>query len=307
MSIIDFKEIPPANSGNGDQDSFELFARDFVVEILGLKIISQPNRGADGGKDFLAEEIQSGTISETHIRWLVSCKHFAHSGKSVSDSDEQNILDRVHQHKADGFIGFYSTIASSGLGNWLDALKTECSIAVFDRNEIERHLFNSKNTMLLERYFPNSFSAWKSQNKIPALLLSEYQPLPCAVCGKDLLLKPEDGLILFVQKTGTYETHDVVGVCRGHCDEAYDSYLIKNGYVTAWEDISDFIIPPIYLKKQMAVINNLFYDSPLETFTEHGIEAYKSVLIALSQLVFRERTEAEWKRTLELSSLPEWI
>lgn len=112
MSIIDFKEIPPANSGNGDQDSFELFARDFVVEILGLKIISQPNRGADGGKDFLAEEIQSGTISETHIRWLVSCKHFAHSGKSVSDSDEQNILDRVHQHMADGFIGFYSTIAT---------------------------------------------------------------------------------------------------------------------------------------------------------------------------------------------------
>lgn len=27
MPIIDFKEIPQANTGNGDQDTFELFAR----------------------------------------------------------------------------------------------------------------------------------------------------------------------------------------------------------------------------------------------------------------------------------------
>jgi len=43
MPVIDFNEIPRANSGVGDQDTFELFARDFF-EALGLEIISDPNR-----------------------------------------------------------------------------------------------------------------------------------------------------------------------------------------------------------------------------------------------------------------------
>lgn len=46
--IIDFKEIPQANKGGGNQDSFELFAQDFF-EYLGYEIVEQPFRGADGG------------------------------------------------------------------------------------------------------------------------------------------------------------------------------------------------------------------------------------------------------------------
>ncbi len=307
MAILDFKEIPSANGGSGDQDSFELFARDFAKEILGLEIISEPNRGADGGKDFLAEEIQNGTISESRIRWLVSCKHFAHSGKSVSDTDEQNILDRIRQHNARGFIGFYSTIASSGLGNRLDALKQDNLITVFDGKEIERRLLNSRNTLLLERYFPVSYAAWKVKSSTPTLLLSEYQPLRCVVCGKDLLSNKNNGLIIFAQKFETREIYDVVGVCRGQCDRAYEAYLKSKGYGTGWEDISDFTLPTIYLKKQMALINNLFYHKSREVFTEHGIEAYKTILIALSQLVLRDRTEEEWERILELNALPDWL
>lgn len=307
MSIIDFKEIPCANTGNGEQDVFELFARDFAKEILGFKIISQPNRGADGGKDFLAEEIQTGTISESHVRWLVSCKHFAHSGKSVSDTDEQNISDRMRQHEARGFIGFYSTIASSGLGNRLDALKRDCFIAVFDGKEIESRLLKSKDSTIIERYFSASYAAWKKQNTAPTLLLSEYQPLPCAVCGNDLLTKKKDGLIIFAQNFETHAIDNVVGVCRGRCDRTYSAYLRSKGFGTGWEDISDFTLPSIYLKKQMALINNLFYHKSSEKFTEHGIEAYKIVLIALSQLVFRDRTEEEWKRTLDLNVIPDWV
>jgi hypothetical protein len=53
--IVDFKEIPPANSSDGYQDQFELFARDFL-ENLGFLIIEQPDRGQDGGKDLLISE-----------------------------------------------------------------------------------------------------------------------------------------------------------------------------------------------------------------------------------------------------------
>ena len=83
MPCINFCEIPEAHIASGNQDSFELFARDFLTEILSFEILSEPSRGADGGKDILAEERQLGTLSENRTIWLVSCKHKAHSGKSV--------------------------------------------------------------------------------------------------------------------------------------------------------------------------------------------------------------------------------
>ena len=50
MPVLDFKEIPEAHKATGLQDTFELFSRDFLV-FLGYKIISDPDRGADGGVD----------------------------------------------------------------------------------------------------------------------------------------------------------------------------------------------------------------------------------------------------------------
>lgn len=300
--IIDFKEIPQANTASGEQDTFELFARDFISEILGFRIISQPNRGADGGKDILAEETQCGLLSETKVTWLISCKHFAHSGQSVTETHEQNITDRIIQHHADGFIGFYSTIASSGLGNRLEEINGRYKTYVFDKMLIEQRILDAKNTSLFERYFPSSFYQWKLRNSLPTLLLAEYQPLHCAVCGKDLLKHKPDGIIIFAKKFGSNEIEDVIPVCRGNCDRAYEAYLRKKGYGNGWESIEDFTLPTIYLKRQLAMINNLFYPNPAELFSSNGIEAYKTVLIALSQLSLRECTEEERKRALMLAS-----
>lgn len=49
MAIIDFKEIPQANIANGEQDCFELFAREFF-DALGFSVIEDPDRGQDGGR-----------------------------------------------------------------------------------------------------------------------------------------------------------------------------------------------------------------------------------------------------------------
>ena len=49
MALIDFKEIPKANVANGKQDSFELFARDFL-HAIGLSIAEDPDRGQDGAE-----------------------------------------------------------------------------------------------------------------------------------------------------------------------------------------------------------------------------------------------------------------
>ena len=123
MAILDFKEIPRANVSNGEQDRFELFARDFL-EYLGYKIVIDPNRGADGGVDVLVEEKRTGVGGETVIRWLVSCKHKAHSGQSVTPQDEANIRDRVDANNCHGFIGFYSTLPSTGLSKNLEGMRT---------------------------------------------------------------------------------------------------------------------------------------------------------------------------------------
>ena len=63
---------------------------------------------------------------------LFPVKHYAESGRSVGTNDETNITDRLKQHKAEGFIGFYSTIASSALVNRLKELHDQGTIEAFD-------------------------------------------------------------------------------------------------------------------------------------------------------------------------------
>lgn len=166
MSLIDFTEIPQANTGKGDQDHFELFARDFLVEI-GYKIIEEPARGADGGKDLIVLEERKGVGGVSPFRWLVSCKHFAHSkkgakGKSVTSNDEKNIFDRVKSKNCDGFIGFYSTLASESLMNSLRGFESQIAFQIYDFMKIESFIVGfSKRENLFIRNFPISYKKWK--------------------------------------------------------------------------------------------------------------------------------------------------
>ena len=128
------------------QDTFELFARDFL-SFMGYKIITDPDRGADGGVDLIVEEKRTGVGGETIIRWLVSCKHKAFSGNSVSPTDDANIRDRVEANGCQGFIGFYSTLASTGLSTNLEGMKDRVEYQVFDREKIEGQLLHSAKTV----------------------------------------------------------------------------------------------------------------------------------------------------------------
>ena len=164
MPILDFREIPRADIASGEQDCFELFARDFL-SVFGYAIASGPARGPDGGKDIIALETRAGVAGETIIRWLVSCKHKAHSGNSVTVDDERDIVDRVKANRCQGFIGFYSTLPSSPLAKKLEGLRSESGIEfqLFDRELIESNLLTATNGFnLAKRYFKISFSKWKT-------------------------------------------------------------------------------------------------------------------------------------------------
>lgn len=180
MPRIDFKEIPRADVANGDQDTFEMFAREFL-ELTGYRIVSGPDRGADQGRDLIAEEIRTGVGGETKIRWLVSCKHFAYSGRAVGANDELNISDRVKAHGCQGFIGFYSSLASAGLTQRLEALQRETpgfEFIIFYRENIGKTLYEPRFDQIFERYFPKSFSHWyKRRVRLTLDLSPEFDKL----------------------------------------------------------------------------------------------------------------------------------
>jgi len=309
MAAINFKEIPQANVSSGEQDTFELFARDFLSEIYKMKAISEPNRGADGGKDILFEEIQTGFLSENKTIWLVSCKHKAFSGQSVNEDDEKNISDRLVQHNATGFIGFYSTLPSSGLNNRLDSYKGHYKIEIFDNKKIEQNIINKNHFELFKRYFPISFKSWNESKakKTPTKLLGEYLPLACAKCGKDLLKIENKGeaIIVFEHDDETDEVESVYCVCKGICDRYMSNKARVSNCYTSWDDLEDFLLPTIYLKKYMANLN-ILYEGRVK-FTPQAFLEYKKAIIAISQLVLRDQSAEEYQRVLDLEQIPDWI
>ena len=309
--IIDFKEIPEAHLSTGQQDSFELFARDFFENVMKLKIISQPNRGADGGKDILAEEILVGNISDEKTIWLISCKHKAHSGKAVNDEDEQNIMDRIQQHHANGFIGFYSTLASSGLGARFDSFRGKCKVECFDHERIENYMIKHKQFELFKRYFPASFAQWNTTRIETSNMLDDYGPLRCCVCGKDLLSEENkfQGNIVFCQRkndNGAYTYEEIVVTCIGKCDDYISrKAFAKYDCATGWKGLYDIIIPAHYFKHLIATMNTIFSSS--DNYSETAFGQYKNIMITLSQFVFRTQSKEELDRVRSLLMLPEGL
>lgn len=159
MAALDFKEIPPAHTGL-ERDQFETFAREFL-HSEGFKVVENPDRGVDDGSDLIVEEDRTGPGGTNKVRWLVSCKHKAHSGDSVRAADEINVRDRIENHECLGFISFYSTLPSSGLSTTLKALSPRFEYLQLDNGIIERKLLeNPRGRTLAARYMPISFQRW---------------------------------------------------------------------------------------------------------------------------------------------------
>lgn len=171
MPVFDFREIPIPSSG-ASRDQFELFAREFM-EMEGFKVLSGPDRGPDLGRDLLLEETRIGPGGETKLRWLVSCKHKAHSGNAVSVDDEQNIRDRLKHHKCSGFVAFYSTIPSSSLSAMIDGLRDEFEVIRYDSERIEVKLLGTRQGQeLARRFMPMAYTRWANSVAPPPASVS---------------------------------------------------------------------------------------------------------------------------------------
>lgn len=172
--MIDFKEIPIANTGSGEQDYFELFARDFFLQ-LGFTIEEDPARGADNGRDLIISEIHERKIDghKTTERWLISCKHYSKSGKSITARDELDVYDRLKSNNCVGFIGFYSTIANESLIRKLNNVR----FVIYDHKKIEALITSEPSLIeIFKRYFPKSFNKFQQVNEpfIPTKLFESF-------------------------------------------------------------------------------------------------------------------------------------
>lgn len=301
IMVLDFKEIPEANKGTGLQDTFELFTRDFL-SFLGYRIVQDPDRGADGKKDLIVDEVISGITSEYTIRWLVSCKHYAHSSNSVKDSDEINISDRLKQHHCDGFMGVYSTLAATSLTGMLQGQE---KYVIFDHEKIESFLLsNIEGHKIACRYFPESFKKYQIENPTPAKIFGEESVIYCDCCGKNLLLESEHGNYVLL-KEEDYENDgyqkqykDMYFACRGECDRILEDRFRKEGmFYCGWEEIDELCNPTIWLMHFMAFVNGIQKEHDM---SDVAFEKMKKLFINTYPYVARHLTQKENERVKTL-------
>lgn len=155
--MLDFKEL----SSSGKE--FELLIR----EILFNKNyqVYWSGVGPDGGRDLLCIEEKESFFAPEKKRWLIQCKHNAHSNKSVSITDLDDIVDSCEQHDATGFILACSTQPSSAVVNRLESItnnpRNNITAIYWDYVSIERTLNTPHLWRIAQKFFPVSSESMK--------------------------------------------------------------------------------------------------------------------------------------------------
>jgi hypothetical protein len=159
--MIDYCELPD------DGVRFEQFVRellireDFEVRWTGV--------GPDGGRDLLLTERIVGPLAPLERTWIVSCKHFAHSKRSVGANDlDRSIIDTCKAVGATGFLLACSTQVSSGLTTRFREIEQSNGIVcrAWDGVEIEKRLMQPRAFSLTSIFFPKTAASipWSVYN-----------------------------------------------------------------------------------------------------------------------------------------------
>lgn len=277
---IDFREIPQANESNGNQDTFECFARDFF-KSLGFKIIRDIGRGSDDRVDLIISEKVSGLLSSHEKKYLVSCKHYAHSKnqRAVGNSDESDILGRLRINNCNGFIGFYSTIASSSLVREVENLEKNSvgehkTYEFIDKSIIFSLLIQSDATLkVFKKYFPESFIKY-IKNDLNSEIYKTEPKICCKNCGINIL-DNMDGSVIRIQSykrsrnnfdnnEGNFSAiHDLIFSCDD-CENQVSDY-INNNYqhcsTIRWLKIISYTDQKFFINRTMEDIKFTYFFS----------------------------------------------
>lgn len=168
MSTINFSEL----KGYVPGEQFEALVKE-IAKKIGLSV-SWSGRGPDEGRDMIFTEIRKGIIGNSVVKWLVQCKDFSKSGKSVSEGDVGSISDKIIQHKVDGYLLATSTVVTSGLMKMLESLDISKGgnylIKVWDYTELTEILCRGEFNIILKQYLPESFKKLTKYDSIEGAL-----------------------------------------------------------------------------------------------------------------------------------------
>ena len=145
---IDFAQIDP--------EEFELLCED-LLQAMGFSIDAKVSRGPDLGKDIIASQTTTDRagFSETH-RYLIECKHYAKSGRSVREKDLGSPIARMGTHDCDRYILITSTVPSEQARKQLVSIPSTVphyQATTWSRGDLARLLDEYPNVR--ERYFPS--------------------------------------------------------------------------------------------------------------------------------------------------------
>ncbi len=154
--MLDFKEL------SADGNDFELLVRELLYN-RGLEVYWS-GKGADGGKDLLCIETHNSNFKNTSQRWLVQCKHKAHSGHAVGKDDLDNILDSCAEHDTTGYLLVCSTYPSSSVVKRMEEIQNNRGITThfWDYRVLEKEILKPSNWSIANMFFPISMrqSGW---------------------------------------------------------------------------------------------------------------------------------------------------
>ncbi|EIF8961090.1 restriction endonuclease [Vibrio parahaemolyticus] len=214
---IDFSEIT-------NDHAFENFCM-HLLELLGFTVPTPPAIGPDGGRDIICEE-PSKFAHARGYRWLVSCKHYAGSGRSIGVSDDAALPHKLIEHDCDGFLFMCSTAFTEGFRTSTDNVcrNMNSQYHMFNSYDLENTLLSSPRFYpLIHQYFPNSHN----------LLVGAISELPC--CDR---LYPQSALFSVYEKNQLTNmvTCRILGECcfGDYCEHLeqygieYSHLLIKN-------------------------------------------------------------------------------
>lgn len=160
--MVDFTELPK------DGRAFEQLIREILL-VMSLHP-QWTGQGADQGRDIIATETLEGPLGIVERKWLVQCKHLAHSGESVGRKHVGSFDSDCRQISAEGYLLVVSTQPTSGLITKLtelaDQSQTRLKIKIWDSVDIEKLLTQPRLFSLGHLFFPKSFAStrWKLYN-----------------------------------------------------------------------------------------------------------------------------------------------
>lgn len=232
--MIDFKELPE------DGNAFEQLIREM---LLFYDLHPQwSGKGPDQGRDIIATEILRGPLGDFERKWLVQCKHFAHSRKSVGRTDVGDVVGDCRQVGAQAYLLACSTQPSSSLITKLKEitarLENQLLTKFWDGVDIEKRMNEPRLFALGHIFFPKSFSStpWRLYNRgAPNLWSAHYKDyflhLNSRIAGSHPGLKDCECIIAILEKISPTGEDEVIRPRAIHFDDKHGNFTVFADYL----------------------------------------------------------------------------